>query len=187
MQIFLLLVQDLLPDSSGNKFYKITDERIGVHVSQQVMIGGRAVKVLNIMACNSSWINRNYITPLERITNEIKNRSLQTQQNYPAINSEQRVITYSNRQVVVNQSTPTIIGTSEFGTSPISLNCPFCYRPITTDTECECNGCSCCLCLLTCCICYMCIQSCRGKSVCCCDYTHKCPNCGHFLGKYSSC
>ena len=77
---------DLLPDSTGNKFFKIIDETIGVHVNQQVVIGGRTVKVLNIMACNSAWINRNYINPLERIRNEARIRSLPTQQNYPVVN-----------------------------------------------------------------------------------------------------
>ena len=93
--------EDLLPNNTANEFYKITDERIGVHVNQQVMIGGRAVKVLNIMACNSSWLNRNYLTPLERINNEIKNRSLQTQSNYQSLNSEQRIITYQTSQLLL--------------------------------------------------------------------------------------
>ena len=134
-----IVSEDLLPDSSDNKFYKITDEKIGVHVNQNIMIGGRTMKVLNIMACNSSWLNRNYFTPLERITNEIRNRSLQAQQNYPALNSETRVITYSNRPVVINQTTPTIIGTAEFGTSSRVIICPFCRKHVTTDTECEFN------------------------------------------------
>ena len=175
---------DLLPDSLGNKFYKITDETIGVHVNQQVMIGGRAVKVLNIMACNSSWLNRNYFIPLERIRNEIRNRSLPTQQNY--LNSETRVIPY-NQPIVVNQYTPAIIRTYEFGTNPITITCPFCKIPITTETECEFNCCSCCLCLLVGCLFFMCIQLCRGKSICCNDIIHRCPNCRRYLGKYSSC
>ena len=184
-----IVSEDLLPDSSDNKFYKITDERIGVHVNQNIMIGGRTVKVLNIMACNTSWLNRNYFTPLERINNEIRNRSLQAQQNYPALNSEERVITYSSRPVVINQTTPTIIGTAEFGTSSREIICQFCRKPVTTDTECEFNCGSCCLCCLTGCICFMCIQACRGKSpcCCCCDFKHKCPNCGQILGNYSSC
>ena len=177
---------DLLPDSSGNKFYKITDERIGVHVNQQVMIGGRVVKVLNIMACNSSWLNRNYFTPLERIKNEITNRRVQSQ-NYPVVNSEARVIRYSDQPIVVNQYTPTIIREYKFGTSPISLICIFCKSPITTETECEFNCGSCCLCLLVGCLFFMCIQLCRGKSICCNDIIHKCPNCRRILGRYTSC
>ena len=173
---------DLLPDSSGNKFFKITDETIGVHVNQQVVIGGRTVKVLNIMACNSAWINRNYINPLERIRNEARIRSLPTQQNYPVVNSETRVIPY-NQAVVVNQSTPAVIRTYEFGSSQTL----FCRCAVTTNTECEFNCGSCCLCLLTGCLCFMCIQLCRGKSICCNDTIHKCPNCGHILGRYSSC
>ena len=29
----------LLPDSSGNQFYKITAQTIGVHINQEIMIG----------------------------------------------------------------------------------------------------------------------------------------------------
>ena len=50
----------LLLDDSDNQFYKITDERIGVHINQNVMVGGKVVKVLNVMACNDSWLNRFY-------------------------------------------------------------------------------------------------------------------------------
>ena len=179
--------EDLLPNNTANEFYKVTDERIGVHVNQQVMIGGRAVKVLNNMAWNSSWLNRNYLTPLERINNEIKNRSLQTQSNYQSLNIEQRVITYQTSPVIVNQSSPTIIGGYTFGTSPIPVICPFCRSTITTETESEFNCSTCCLCLATGWLCFICIQSCRGKSIYSNDYTHKCPCCGSFLGKSTSC
>jgi len=180
--------ENLLPNNSANEFYKITDERIGVHINQQVLIGGRSIKVLEIMACKLSWLNNNYFTPLERINNEIRNRSLQTQSNYQTLNSETRIITYQNRPVVVNQSSPTVIGGGyEFGTSPIPITCSFCRSSITTDTECEFNCGACCLCLAVGYCCFMCIQSCRGKSLCCCDYTHRCPNCRSMLGKYSSC
>ena len=176
----------LLPDSVGNKFYKITDETIGVHVNQQLMIGGRAVKVLNIMACDSNWLNRNYITPLERINNELRNRRVQTQQNY--INTtEGGIIPYSSLPIVVNQYSPTIIRPYEFGTCPMSIVCMFCRHPITTNTDCECNCGSFCLCCLIGYLFFMWVQLCRGKSICCCDVIHKCPNCGAFLGKYTSC
>ena len=36
----------LLPSGSPNEFYQITDERIGIHVNEEVMIGGRVVRVL---------------------------------------------------------------------------------------------------------------------------------------------
>jgi hypothetical protein len=50
-----IVSQDLLPDSSGNKFYKITDERIGIHIDEELMLAGKVVKVKNVMACNDNW------------------------------------------------------------------------------------------------------------------------------------
>lgn len=150
------------------------------------MIGGRAVKVLNIMACDTNWLNRNYITPLERINNELRNRRVQTQQNY--INTtEGGIIPYSSRPIVVNQNSPTIIRAYEIGTSPIALICFRCGLPITTNTEWECNCGSFCLCCLIGYLFFTCFQLCRGKSIFCCDVIHKCPNCGTYLGKYTSC
>ena len=50
-----ILDDGTLTGNFGNEFFKITDERIGVHVNQELMIGGRSVKVLSIMACKRSW------------------------------------------------------------------------------------------------------------------------------------
>ena len=60
---------NLVPDDMDNQFYEITDDRIGIHVNEGIMIGGRYVKVLKIMACNDNWLYRNYINPLKNITN----------------------------------------------------------------------------------------------------------------------
>ena len=64
--------EKLLPENNCNQFYKITDQRIGIHINQEIMIGGRTVKVLKIMACNINWLNRYYITPIKNI-HSIKN------------------------------------------------------------------------------------------------------------------
>ena len=53
----------LVPYGSTNEFYQITDDRIGVHVNSEVVIGGRVIKVLKIMACTEDWINRYYFNP----------------------------------------------------------------------------------------------------------------------------
>ena len=58
---------NLIPSGYTNEFYKITDERIGVHVNQEIFIAGRAVRVLKIMALNSSWLENNYFKPMENI------------------------------------------------------------------------------------------------------------------------
>jgi len=64
--------EKLLPDNNCNQFYQITDQRIGIHINQHIMIGGRTVKVLKIMACNLNWLNKYYITPIKNI-HSVKN------------------------------------------------------------------------------------------------------------------
>ena len=44
----------------------ITDDRIGFHVNEEIVIGGRVVRVLNVMDCTTQWINTYYNGPLER-------------------------------------------------------------------------------------------------------------------------
>ena len=56
---------NLVPPGSTNEFYQITDDRIGVHVNSEVVIGGRVVKVLKIMACTEAWIYKFFINPAE--------------------------------------------------------------------------------------------------------------------------
>ena len=57
----------LVPDDSDNEFYQITDERIGIHVNSEIVIGGRTVKVLKVMACNLDWLNTFYFEPWKNI------------------------------------------------------------------------------------------------------------------------
>ena len=58
-----ILDEYLLPYGFDNQFYQITDERIGIHVNNEIMIGGRTVQVLKVMACNQRWLDRNYFRP----------------------------------------------------------------------------------------------------------------------------
>ena len=60
---------NLVPAGTSNQFYKITDQRVGIHVNEEVMIAGRAIKVLKIMACKQAWLNSYYLGPIERINN----------------------------------------------------------------------------------------------------------------------
>lgn len=60
-----ILAPELVPYGSSNEFYQITDDRIGVHVNSEVVIGGRVVKVLKIMACKPAWIDKFFIQPAE--------------------------------------------------------------------------------------------------------------------------
>ena len=68
-----ILDSRLLGSEFDNEFFKITDETIGIHVNEEVMIGGRQVRVLKIMACNENWIRKNYLDPIENINNRKKN------------------------------------------------------------------------------------------------------------------
>ena len=62
-----ILDDSLLPYGFDNHFYQITDERIGVYVNNQIMIGGRTVQVLKVMVCNQRWLVRNYYRPWKNI------------------------------------------------------------------------------------------------------------------------
>ena len=67
--LYLFIVApNLVPSGMTNEFYQITDDRIGVHVNSEVVIGGRVVKVLKIMACTEEWIYNNYINPAQSYT-----------------------------------------------------------------------------------------------------------------------
>ena len=66
----IFIIDDkLIPPNYTNQFYQITDQRIGIHINQEIMIGGRVVKVLKVMACNINWLDKFYITPLKNIHN----------------------------------------------------------------------------------------------------------------------
>ena len=69
--IFILNSRLLRPEFD-NEFFKITDETIGIHVNEEVMLGGRQVKVLKIMACNEHWIQENYLDPIKNLNNRKK-------------------------------------------------------------------------------------------------------------------
>ena len=75
LKIFILDSRLLIGEFS-NEFYKITDERIGIHVNEEVMIGGKVVRVLKVMAINENWLNNNYLDPIDNINNRKKNNYL---------------------------------------------------------------------------------------------------------------
>ena len=45
-------------------------EFIFSHINNEIMVSGRTVKVLKVMACDEEWIFRNYINPLKRAFNK---------------------------------------------------------------------------------------------------------------------
>lgn len=154
-----ILDQRLLVDTD-NQFYEITDETVGVHVNQEIMIGGRSVKVLKIMACNMLWLNRNYYRPIQEIDSLIRD------------------------YLAKEQKTP--ITSPDYGSVPITMTCPYCERYIKTKTEDKFQILACVCCLIFS-IFYCCFQICREKNLCCCNTSHRCPNCGKYLGSYDAC
>ena len=88
--------QNLLPYNMDNEFYQITDQRIGIHVNQEIIIGGKSVKVLKIMACNSAWLNRNYINPIENIANRAKSYKALPAPSYSSNNYNYNYSNYNN-------------------------------------------------------------------------------------------
>ena len=65
----------LVPPNLSAEFYKITDDRIGIHVNREIAIGGRVVRVLNVLAFTMGWLNKNYIYPLERVSKKLESQN----------------------------------------------------------------------------------------------------------------
>ena len=65
-KIFILQIEPL-PNGADNQFYEITNERIGIHINNQILIGGRTVRVMKFMVCNPAWLMRNYYKPWKNI------------------------------------------------------------------------------------------------------------------------
>jgi len=163
-----ILDQRLLVDSD-NQFYEITDETIGVHVNQEIVIGGRSVKVLKVMACNRLWLTRNYYGPIQEIDSIIRDY----------LNQKTTITTSGNFETEP-------ITSPDYRSVPITMTCPYCKALITTKTEdrFQILACICCLIFW---LFYCCFQICRNKNLLCCNTTHRCPNCGRYLGSYDAC
>ena len=145
-----LIKPELLLSSQENNFFKITDERIGVHVDNEIMIGGRVLKVLNIMVCEMNWLNKYYYSPLNNIIPKQKNKEVkinQTQENKEVkINQTQE-----NKEIKINQTKENAITSSDFFSDIGTSNIKTFYRK----TSCDCCYNPCCRefgnCLLCCC------------------------------------
>ena len=159
----IFIVDQKLLFGSTNKFYEITDETIGVHVNKEIMIGGKGVKVVKLMACNDKWLSENYFQPIQQLDDllmELKYKNKNDNNN--------------NVQVI----------SEEFNSSPVYIICPFCKNPIATKTESKLSFLAC-FCFFVFNILYCCVQICRDKNICCCDVSHRCPKCGRIVGHYT--
>ena len=165
----IFIVDQRLLVNSNNQFYEITDETIGVHVNEAIMIGGRTVKVLKLMACNDRWLSDNYYGPIQNMDTLIRGKIYQS--------------TKVDTETSINEGP---ITSPEFASVPITMKCPSCKRLITTKTEDKFQILACICCLIFW-IFYCCFQICRNKNLCCCNTSHRCPNCGKYLGSYDAC
>ena len=161
-------------NTGGNRFYKITDETIGIHANRNILIGGSTIRVKNIMVCDSNWLETNYYNPIKIVGTVIREIEMR-------FYSQQIIPT----QTSIIQEKP-VVPLPEFGSSPVACICPFCNAAITTQTKSSFNiiACGCFLCFG---LLYLCVQAFTKKNILCCDIEHKCPRCGGTLGYYKSC
>ena len=156
-----ILAQSLLLNLD-NQFYEIKDETLDVHVNQEIIIEGRSIKVLKLMACNSSWLSSYYYEPINQIDTLIRRiEQEKTNNHHPPENPD-------------------------FSTVSISTTCPYCRKTINTEVEEKFIPLACICCLLFNLI-YCCVQICANRSLICCNFTHRCPKCKRILGHYNTC
>ena len=106
------------------------------------------------------WLNRNYYRPIQEIDSLIRD------------------------YLAKEQKTP--ITSPDYGSVPITMTCPYCEKYIKTKTEDKFQILACVCCLIFS-IFYCCFQICRERNLCCCNTSHRCPNCGKYLGSYDAC
>ena len=65
----LFLIGSRFVPSGGNQFYEVTNDKIGLHINSEVIIGGVSRKVLKVMGCTEEFLKSNYYNPIESYTN----------------------------------------------------------------------------------------------------------------------
>ena len=65
----------------GNKFLEITNEETGIHVNDEILIGGVKVRVSKLMVFRKDWIVRNYLEPYEILIRREQNAVIQSYRN----------------------------------------------------------------------------------------------------------
>ena len=68
--------------NTSNRFYEIIDEKFGVHINEDIVIGGKTTKVLKIMVCKKIWLVNYYLNPLENLNHRITNERTSYSNNY---------------------------------------------------------------------------------------------------------
>ena len=61
-----------------NRFLEITNEEMGIHVNDEIFIGGVKVRVSKLMVFKKVWVMRNYLEPYESLTRRDQNVVIQS-------------------------------------------------------------------------------------------------------------
>ena len=72
-----LFNSDLIPPEQEIEFYEISDKRLeGIPIMEEVTIDNSNLKVLKVMACKESWINKYYDQPQQEYEEEKKREQI---------------------------------------------------------------------------------------------------------------
>ncbi len=73
LELNLFVIEpDFVPIDEENQFYDISDKKFEGKVNSEVIIGEITRKVLKVMACKQSWIDKYYSEPLKEYENSSK-------------------------------------------------------------------------------------------------------------------
>ena len=133
---------DFVPIGKENEFYDISDEKFEGKIKSEVTIAEVPRKVLKVMACKQSWINKYYEEPLKEFENPTKieeKKEEKKETNY----------LHSNRNLYYREH---------------EKECNCCACTCGCCCECDCDG----ACERCCCCCgYKCPYiSCCGNNIC---------------------
>ena len=147
LELNLFVIEpDFVPIDKENEFYDIDDERFEGKVNLEVVIGELTRKVLKIMACNQSWIDKYYFEPLKEYENQQK----------VEIKEEKEIKEYKNlyKNIYINN----------IYNRKMEKECRCCFTTCRCCCECDCDGyCERCCC---CCGCHCPYISVCGNSIC---------------------
>lgn len=72
-KLFIMVAENQLKDTS-NEFYKLTKETQTVGLTREIMIAGKRVRAVKIMFFTRQWAERNYLTPMRELENQLTRR-----------------------------------------------------------------------------------------------------------------
>ena len=176
----------LLYNNSNIQFYEKTDSNIYFHPNEEILIDGKIVKVLKVMACTEQWLTTYYYEPIIEVYNIIEKKKEKREKLEKGNQDNSGFNSYINTETSrISKNALKNLNTVKYGPDAISTICIYCGNPVVTETSQSCNYFACILCFVL--TVYFCLfQICRGKTNIFCNVKHRCPRCGKFLGKYSA-